>query len=119
MKRSTSPSGFTLIELVVGVAVLAIQAAVVVPGFVDLTRETNEAAARSALSAVRATETSYFFLVTPGRYATVRQMFDEGHLGAKDAASLGVATSVPAAAGLDNAAGGRSTGYHFVLEVSP
>jgi prepilin-type N-terminal cleavage/methylation domain-containing protein len=118
MRRSLSHAGFTLIELMVVIAVLAIQAGVAVPRFLDLTRSENEAAAQSLLVTLRSQETQYVYFTTPGLYATPRQMFDDGQIGDDDAASLGVATSVAAGADLDNPTGGRSRGYHFVLQVS-
>ncbi len=57
MKRA---NGFTLIELMIVVAIVGILAAVAVPKFADLVRKANEGATKGNLGAIRSAVTIYY-----------------------------------------------------------
>lgn len=60
MTRRSSPAGFTLIELMVVVAVLAILAAVALPKFAGLINKSREAQAKYGLGSVRSSLSLYY-----------------------------------------------------------
>jgi len=60
MKLRTNQSGFTLIELVMIIVILGILAAVAIPKYQNLSSEAKEAAARSALGAMRSGITIFY-----------------------------------------------------------
>jgi len=58
--RKRSHAGFTLIELVIIIAVLGILAAVAIPKYTNITAESKEAAARGALGGLRSGITIFY-----------------------------------------------------------
>jgi prepilin-type N-terminal cleavage/methylation domain-containing protein len=58
--RSLNQKGFTLIELVIIIAVLGILAAVAIPKYADITAESKQAATRGALGGLRSGVTIYY-----------------------------------------------------------
>jgi type IV pilus assembly protein PilA len=58
MKKTNQ--GFTLIELMIVVAIIGILAAVAMPRFADLVRKSNEGAAKGSLGAIRSALSIYY-----------------------------------------------------------
>jgi prepilin-type N-terminal cleavage/methylation domain-containing protein len=58
--RKFNEGGFTLIELVIIIAVLGILAAVAIPKYANITAESKEAAARGALGGLRSGVTIFY-----------------------------------------------------------
>jgi len=58
MKKSNK--GFTLIELMIVVAIIGILAAVAMPRFADLVRKSNEGACKGSLGAIRSALSIYY-----------------------------------------------------------
>lgn len=76
--RTFRQDGFTLIELVIIIAVLGILAAVAIPKYANITSESKEAAARGALGGLRSGVTIFYAnqAVTTGTatWPTVNQL---------------------------------------------
>jgi prepilin-type N-terminal cleavage/methylation domain-containing protein len=72
-------SGFTLIELIITIAIMGILIAIIIPAFKSSVRKANEASALNSLNAIKVAETKY---VTDHKeqYGTFKQLFDEGYL---------------------------------------
>ena len=60
MQRRKSTTGFTLIELMITVAVVGILAAIAYPSYMDHIRKTRRAEAKSLLTSTAAREEQYF-----------------------------------------------------------
>ncbi len=55
-----SPSGFTLIELMIVVAIIGVLAAIALPKFADLVTKSKESAVKGSLGSVRSALTIYY-----------------------------------------------------------
>jgi prepilin-type N-terminal cleavage/methylation domain-containing protein len=60
MRKSNKKAGFTLIELMIVVAIIGILAAIAIPKFADLIRKSNEGATKGNLGAVRSALSIYY-----------------------------------------------------------
>jgi type IV pilus assembly protein PilA len=67
--RRHEPSGFSLIELLVVVAVIAILAGIAIPALLQSRMRANEAAAISSLAAIRSGEATYASTCADGGFA--------------------------------------------------
>lgn len=60
MKRNTAGPGFTLIELMIVVAIIGVLAAIAIPKFSELIRKSNEGTNRGNLGALRSALSIYY-----------------------------------------------------------
>ena len=60
VRRRLSGSGFTLIELMIVVAIIGILAAIAIPKFAELIRKSNEGASKGNLGAIRSALSIYY-----------------------------------------------------------
>jgi len=79
MKRIKSRNGFTLMELLIVIAVMGILMAIVVPVYKSSVRKANEASAVSTLNAIKVAQAKYV-LDHKDQYGTLHQLFEEGYL---------------------------------------
>ena len=71
--------GFTLIELIIVIAIMGILVGILVPAFKSSVRKANEAAAVGTLSAIRVAEAKYV-VDHKGKYGSFQQLFEQGYL---------------------------------------
>ena len=74
-----SRNGFTLIELIIVIAIIGILIGVLVPAFKSSVRKANEAAAVATLNAIRVAEAKYT-TDHKGQYGTFQQLFEQGYV---------------------------------------
>jgi prepilin-type N-terminal cleavage/methylation domain-containing protein len=82
VQAQTGPSrtsGFTLIELLIVIAIIGVMAGIAFPLFKSSVRKANEAAAVSALGAIRVAQAKYV-IDHKGQYGTFRELVEEGYL---------------------------------------
>ncbi len=60
MAKQQTPRGFTLIELMIVVAIIGILAAIAIPKFAELIRKSSEGASRGNLGAIRSAMSIYY-----------------------------------------------------------
>src|SRR5688572_16375593 len=71
--------GFTLIELMIAIAIIGILASLVIPLYHGSVRKANEAAAVTTLNSIRVAQAKYV-IDHKGQYGTFRQLFEEAYL---------------------------------------
>ena len=72
MKQLNNKKGFTLIEVMIVVVIVAILAAVAIPSYQDSVRKTRRADAKEALMRIAALQERYFF--TNNRYGEFKDL---------------------------------------------
>jgi prepilin-type N-terminal cleavage/methylation domain-containing protein len=96
--RRQSQSGFSLIELMIVVAIIGIIASIAIPNMLASKRAGNEASAQSSMRTISSCEQAYFHTYGNGSYA--------------DLATLGARVMTDSVL-----SSGNKSGYHF--EVTP
>lgn len=71
--------GFSLIELMIVIAIIGTIVGIVVPAYQSSVRKANEASAVGTLNAIRVAQAKYT-VDHKGQYGTFRQLFEEGYL---------------------------------------
>jgi prepilin-type N-terminal cleavage/methylation domain-containing protein len=78
MRRSNA-RGFSLLELMIAIAIIGILAAVTTPAYFGSVRKANEAAAVSTLNTIKLAQAK-FVSDHNGRYGNFPELFQEGYL---------------------------------------
>jgi len=71
--------GFSLLELMIAIAIIGILAAIVIPTYQGGVRKANEASAVAALNTIRVAQTK-FGIDHQGKYGNFKDLFSEGYL---------------------------------------
>ncbi|HKI12609.1 MAG TPA: prepilin-type N-terminal cleavage/methylation domain-containing protein [Candidatus Acidoferrum sp.] len=108
----TEQKGFSLIELLIVVAIILIISAIAVPAFVRSKIAANEASAVASLNAINVSETTYNNTY-PGTYATLAQLGPGGATcGVADPANACLIDNILANA---SSAATAKSGYYFTI----
>jgi len=93
MQPHKSQKGFSLVELLIVVAIIGIISAIAVPNLMASRRAANEANAISAMRTISTAEVNYWFTFGGGAYGTLEQLANERIIDSKLANAADAATA--------------------------